>query len=62
MDKQPQGPAPSGGEYEQDPKVRQQERSDPQETELRGFLDPNEKLEPEGTDNPVKGIPANKED
>ena len=30
-----------------------QQKSDPQLTELKGFIDPNEKLEPEGTDNPV---------
>lgn len=30
--------------------VRQQQ-TDPNITELKGFVDPNEKLEPEGTDN-----------
>gem|GEM_PF-3386429 len=30
-----------------------QQKSDPQITELKGFIDPNEKLEVEGTDNPV---------
>ena len=28
-----------------------QQRSDPNMTELKGFIDPNEKLEPKGTDN-----------
>ena len=30
-----------------------QQKSDPQITELKGFVDPDEKLEVEGTDNPV---------
>lgn len=59
MDKNEQASAPSGGQREQDPQVRQQEQSDPQLTELRGFTDSDEKLEPEGTDNPVQDIPAN---
>jgi hypothetical protein len=29
-----------------------QQQSDPNLTELKGFIDPKEKLEPEGTDNP----------
>ena len=28
-----------------------QQRSDPNITELKGFIDPNEELEPKGTDN-----------
>ena len=28
-----------------------QEQTDPNLTELKGFIDPDEKLEPEGTDN-----------
>ena len=28
-----------------------QQRSDPNITELKGFIDPDEKLEPKGTDN-----------
>ncbi|MCW3073450.1 MAG: hypothetical protein JWP69_519 [Flaviaesturariibacter sp.] len=41
------------------PKNREQEKqTDPNMTELRGFTDPSEKLEPEGTDNPdVNGMP-----
>jgi hypothetical protein len=36
------------------PKTRdQQQKSDPQLTELKGFTDPNEDLEPKGTDSPV---------
>jgi hypothetical protein len=36
------------------PKTRdQQQKSDPQLTELKGFTDPNEELEPKGTDNPL---------
>ena len=35
------------------PKTRdQQQKSDPQLTELKGFTDPKEDLEPKGTDNP----------
>lgn len=34
------------------PKTReQQQKSDPQLTELKGFTDPEEDLEPKGTDN-----------
>jgi hypothetical protein len=37
------------------PKTRdQQQKSDPQLTELKGFTDSNEDLEPKGTDNPWK--------
>jgi len=36
----------------------EQKQTDPNLTELKGFVDPGEKLEPEGTDNPdVKGMP-----
>ena len=35
-----------------------EKQTDPNLTELRGFVDPTEKIEPEGTDNPdVKGMP-----
>jgi len=35
------------------PKTKeQQQKSDPQLTELKGFTDPKEDLEPKGTDNP----------
>ncbi|MDB5197876.1 MAG: hypothetical protein JWP88_2247 [Flaviaesturariibacter sp.] len=35
-----------------------QKKTDPNLTELKGFTDSKEKLEPEGTDNPdVKGMP-----
>lgn len=30
-----------------------QQQTDPNITELKGFIDPNEELEPEGTDNDV---------
>jgi hypothetical protein len=30
-----------------------QQQSDPNITELKGLVDPHEKLEPEGTDNPT---------
>jgi hypothetical protein len=37
------------------PKTRdQQQKSDPQMTELKGFTDSSEDLEPKGTDNPWK--------
>lgn len=41
------------------PITREQEKqTDPNLTELRGFVDPTEEIEPEGTDNPdVKGMP-----
>ncbi len=35
------------------PAETKQEQSDPNLTELKGFIDPKEKLEPEGTDNDV---------
>lgn len=35
------------------PEEIKQEQSDPNITELKGFIDPDEKLEPEGTDNDV---------
>ena len=38
---------------ERSPEEIKQEQSDPNLTELKGFIDPNEKLEPEGTDNDV---------
>lgn len=39
---------------EKSPDEVKQEQSDPNLTELKGFVDPDEKLEPEGTDNPIK--------
>jgi hypothetical protein len=36
---------------EQSVSDKNQKQSDPQLTELKGFVDPKEKLEPEGTDN-----------
>lgn len=33
------------------PVEKKQQQSDPNITELKGFIDPNEKLEVEGTDN-----------
>lgn len=38
---------------ERTPEEIKQEQSDPNITELKGFIDPDEKLEPEGTDNDV---------
>jgi hypothetical protein len=35
------------------PVETQQEQTDPNLTELKGLVDPSEKLEPEGTDNDV---------
>jgi hypothetical protein len=40
------------GEIPKTPEEKKLQRSDPQETELKGFLDPNEELEVKGTDNP----------
>lgn len=40
-------------EKEKAPEEVKQEQSDPNLTELKGFIDPDEKLEPEGTDNPI---------
>ena len=34
------------------PKEKKQQQSDPQITELKGFIDPKEDLEVKGTDNP----------
>lgn len=39
---------------ERSPEEVKQQQSDPNITELKGLTDPNEKLEPEGTDNPIK--------
>ena len=39
---------------ERSPEEIKQQQTDPNLTELKGFIDPKEKLEPEGTDNPVK--------
>lgn len=36
---------------EKSPVEKKQQQSDPNITELKGFVDPNEKLEVEGTDN-----------
>ena len=38
-------------EKEKSPEEVKQEQSDPNLTELKGFTDPDEELEPEGTDN-----------
>ena len=38
-------------EKERSPVEKKQQQSDPNITELKGFVDPNEKLEVEGTDN-----------
>lgn len=34
------------------PEEKKQQQSDPQLTELKGFIDPDEELEVKGTDNP----------
>ena len=39
---------------ENTPEETKQQQSDPNITELKGLTDPDEKLEPEGTDNPIK--------
>jgi hypothetical protein len=41
-------------EKEKSPEEIKQEQTDPNLTELKGLTDPDEKLEPEGTDNPIK--------
>ena len=41
-------------EKERTPEETKQQQSDPNITELKGLTDPKEKLEPEGTDNPIK--------
>jgi hypothetical protein len=52
-------PQPHGEENTSEPqKIKspmetQQEQTDPNLTELKGLVDPKEKLEPEGTDNDV---------
>jgi hypothetical protein len=38
---------------ERSPEEVKQQQSDPNITELKGLTDPDEKLEPEGTDNPI---------
>lgn len=38
-------------EIQRSPEEIKQEQTDPNLTELKGFIDPKEKLEPEGTDN-----------
>jgi hypothetical protein len=40
------------GEVPKTPHEKKQQQSDPQITELKGFIDPKEKLEVKGTDNP----------
>ena len=44
--------APDPREKEKPAEEVKQEQSDPNLTELKGFVDPDEELEPEGTDNP----------
>ena len=41
-----------GREVPKTPQKKKQQQSDPQMTELKGFIDPNEELEVKGTDNP----------
>jgi hypothetical protein len=40
------------GEVPKTPAEKKQQQSDPQLTELKGFIDPEEELEVKGTDNP----------
>jgi hypothetical protein len=40
------------GEVPKTPAEKKQQQSDPQITELKGFIDPREELEVRGTDNP----------
>ena len=40
---------------------KKQQQTDPNITELKGLTDPNEKLEPEGTDNPFEKEKKDKE-
>ena len=42
----------SGEEVPKTPAEKKQQQSDPQITELKGFIDPQEELEVKGTDNP----------
>lgn len=48
-----QEPEKQNTSVERTPEEIKQEQSDPNITELKGFIDPDEKLEPEGTDNDV---------
>lgn len=51
-------PIPENEDMNQPKSDTEQKQTDPNITELKGFIDPKEKLEPEGTDNPdVKGMP-----
>ena len=40
------------GEIPKTPEEKKQQQTDPQITELKGFVDPDEELEVKGTDNP----------
>ena len=40
------------GEVPKTPQEKKQQQTDPQITELKGFIDPREELEVKGTDNP----------
>lgn len=55
MQKNENSPQPEKQEtsVQRTPEEIKQQQSDPNITELKGFIDPNEKLEPEGTDNDV---------
>jgi hypothetical protein len=43
---------PKKDEVPKTPAEKKQQQSDPQVTELKGFVDPDEELEVKGTDNP----------
>ena len=53
QNKKEKEPAKKPGTKPKSESEEMQQRSDPQITELRGFIDPDEPLEVEGTDNPV---------
>ncbi len=48
---QQQPPGKQNASVERTPEEIKQEQTDPNLTELKGFVDEDEKLEPEGTDN-----------
>jgi hypothetical protein len=46
-------PEKQDSSIQRSPEEIKQEQTDPNITELKGFTDPDEELEPEGTDNDV---------
>lgn len=51
----------SAEKNERDAVRKETNKTDPQKTELKGFIDPDEPLEEEGTINPITGSPKNPE-